>query len=279
MKIATRRWLFNRYLVLSFCLVFFVSLLTWALGGGAIHSLLYYDGPYTLREYFSLAFGFASYADTGYTVFQLAAPVLPVLAILPLLQEMAVFPMAYPRVKSYPKMVLGRIFPYLLMSSFVLFAAFLCFLGVGLSLFELPQQAAYEKLFGEFLGGFYASNPAGGFLVSTLITGFLRFFVFSFFYGLFGVAVAFLTPKKYLCVLVPIAYFLIGSVFFAFLGNLFNGTVFTYISPSYILMPGSAPYVNGLVLFLPVLPVAVFSVAVMAWRFSAKPAKMDALGV
>lgn len=286
MKIDTKRVLFNRYIVFAFFLAFFTQFISWAIDSGFVGVIkMYisgsYDGPYTLREYLDIIINYELYPELGFRFLQLIMPVLPVLIIIPFLDEAKTLKIVYPRVNSYKAFVLSKILKYIFVGSLALFMAFVCYLVVGMAFVPFPDQFTGEnELFSEIFGkNFYAANPIGFFIVQ----GFLRFFLFPFVYGLFGISIAFLTFKKHLCVLVPIGYYTVMSLLVACFNEVIRSSGIlvdlTYLSPAYTVMSTSREYINGFVVLAPLFPVLLFSIGVIIWDFTKKRNRGDVFAV
>lgn len=277
MKIETRRLLLNKYILVSFFVLFLIMFLSWGIDSGVFGVIINfgsYDGPYTLGEYLSLISGFESYAELGYRFVQLIMPVFPVIIIIPFLNDISTLPMVYPRAASYKKVIVPKIIKCLVVGCFALFLAFLCFLCIGLILLPAPQELGDYELFSEIFGKNFYEQHIEWFLV---VQGFLRFFIFPFVYGLFGIAIAFLTPKKHLCLLIPVAYYTVLSLVVACLNSVFSPRDFFYFSPTYTLMSTARPYVNGFAVIAPLLPVFIFSIVVIATSLIKKRNRGDVL--
>ena len=277
MKSETRRLLFNKYTILSFVLLFLLLFLSYGIDSGVLHSVLHFnsaDWPYTLSEYLHIITSFESYAQLGFRFVQMIAPVFPAIVIIPFLNELKTLPMVYTRKQSYKNAVLPKIVKCLLAGSLSLFLADVCYLLIGWLWLGMPANPGHAELFSEILGkNFYEQHMFWFFVIQD----FLRFFVFPLVYGLFGISIAFLTSKKHLCVLIPVAYYTILSLIFACLNSAFSGFDFFYFSPSYTLMSTARPYINGFLIIAPLLPVLLFSLAVIIREFVKKHTRGDVL--
>ena len=263
MKISKRYLFFNKYILICLLVPTISSFFSWAVFSEYFSALFIWDlsaMSVTRQEYFEMIFPFYNYPSDGFSMIQLILPVFPMLFVIPFLNLKKNLVFSYPRIKSYKRAVLQTVSKHLLYGCFVLFFSYLIFLLIGVALLPMtPNPGVPGELFSEFLGENFYQNHM---LLYFVLEGFIKYFIFPFIYGLLAIAISFLTPKNYLCILIPIAYYAVLAVCVAILESAFRIDIL-FLSPTYTVVASSRPYTNIFVVLAPLLPPLMFSIAVI----------------
>lgn len=261
MKVMLKYKIFNKYIISSFFLIIFLSFFSWAIFSEFFSALFIWDtSPYTKREYINLIFPFCNYPVDGYSLLQLIAPVFPVLAVMPFFETKKLFSYAIIKNKSYKKFIIQNIFSHLLIASMTLYLAYLIFLSIGIALLPIkPDEGVGRELFSEIFGKSFYKNHM---IIYFVIEGLLKYVIFTFVYGLFSIALSFITKKNYLCVLIPIAYYNVLAILVAVLETTFKINLL-FLSPTYTLLSNSREYTNGFLIIAPLLIPLIFSTFIL----------------
>lgn len=278
MKMTNRVLLVNRYYSISFLLIILISFFSWFFLSQYDLALFVWNPPnhLTRQEYLDLIFPFANYPVEGFSIMQLLLPVFSGMIVLPFFQIKKIFSFAYTRTKSYKTMIVKIILKNLLIGCTYLFVAYLVFLCIGASFLPIREDVgAPRELFTEILGKNFFYEHMFLFYV---IDGFLKFFVFPLVYGLFAIAVSFLTNKEYVALLLPIAYFLVLDILISVLNAMVPIDIF-FLSPAYTIMSNTRVYLNGFAILAPLLPPLVFSLGVICWKLCIKQKGSDVYAI
>ena len=264
MKVKYRLLFFNRYLLLVTVITIFLPFLVWLISSEFLSALFVWNissTGLTRWEYIQMMYSFFAYMVDGFSVIQLLAPVLVTVAIVPFFNLKKVLPFIYPRIKSYKKWLIKNILLYLSVACLAMYVGYLIFMMVGALL--LPAIDVDTDLFSDILGANFSHNHP---YLYYLLEGFLRYVIFMFVYGLFSVSISFLTQKIYLCVLIPTAYYLILSLCISVFQGIFLTNKLSFLAPTYTLVPNDGFYINTFIVVFPLIPVAVFSIAVIVYQ-------------
>ena len=239
-----RQRFFNRYLILSACLLFITLFLSFALQTGYFKVLFFFKPSpefETQEAYMTFHFSLDMYIENGVRYQQLIAPLIISFSALHFLTEKTgYFVNIYGRVKNYRTTVIKSVFCHAAASALYLFGAYLVFFLLGKvvafgPIFENPVMHYMSDIFGP---NFYEEHYS----LFYLIDGFIKFGVFPFFYSIFCMSVAFVTEKKYLFVLLPTLYFFMMSVAMAALPKNIFGFSNNYLAPAHVFAIQAAVY-------------------------------------
>lgn len=279
MKISLKYLLFNRYVFLAGLLLIVISFLSWAVSSEFFSALFFWDVSemgLTKREYLDMIYPFHNYPVQGFTILQAIIPVFSGLIIIPFLRTKNLFCYVYSRGVSYKGFILKKIFQHLIIGCTFLFLAYIVFLAVGASFLKIEQSGDISRvLFVEILGRNFVNEHTFLFFV---IDGFLKYFVFCFVYGLFSISISFMTSKNYLCVLIPIIYYIGLDIIIAVLNFVVPFDIF-FLSPAYTLMSSTRAYINSFVLLAPLLPPLLFSVIIILKDLVGRRKRNDAFSI
>lgn len=279
MKQRTRFLLFNRY-VISSCLLFIViSFLSWAIFSEYFSAVFIWDLTVlsvSRAEYFKEIFPFFRYPVDGFALIQLILPVFSMMMIIPFLNSKEIFQFIYTRKTSYKRVMMNNILKTVIIGAVALFLAYLVFLGIGLLLLSFsPDDNVTYGLFSDIFGyNLYQKNM----VVYFILEGFLRYFVFTIIYGLFGIAVSFLTAKTYQALIIPVAYYAVLSIIIAVFEAAFKIDLL-FLAPTYTVVSGAREYTNIFMVLAPLLLPLLFVITVLAREFMVKKKRNDVYAV
>ncbi len=224
---------------------------------------------------------FDFYPMHGYTLIQLIGPVLAGISVLPVLRLKRCMPNIYLRTEHGYRFFLKRAVAYIVYGCVLMYAAYVIFLLIGA--LNLPMYYTVDRyLFVEITGWEFSHQHP---VLYYLLEGFIRYVLFMSVYGLFSVALSFLTDKEYLCILIPMIYYNFLAIAVSALEGLVQVITqaelrpnLLFLAPTYTVMSNARAYVNGFAIIFPLLPVIAFSVLVIVYRIRWDH-KRDAYGV
>lgn len=277
MRFSTKAKVVNKYIIISSALLIIIPFFSWAVFSEFFRAMFLWDTePYGKLEYFGKMNPFYLYPIHSFTLLQLILPVFPLITVIPFLRAKKLLSFSYTRVQSYAKYTISTILKYSLTGCTALFLAYLLYLFIGVTLLPMTKDEGIPReLFSEFLGkDFYNQHMVWYFIIE----GFIKYYVFSFVYGLFAISISFLTSKNHLCILVPIAYYAILAILVAVLESAFSINIL-FLSPTYTLMSNARPYINWFVIFTPLIPPVLFSTFIICRDLLTKKKRNDVFAI
>ena len=252
----------NKYMFLSGIAMFLFMFVCFAIFSEYFKTYFFGNpGRWVTREkMMEMLFDYESYMVEGYSLMQMIAPLFPVLAILPFFQEKEMLPLSLHRTQRPARFVWRKILKYCFWTSLFLYGVSLLYQVFGLVFVKIPRHTSVPReLFNEILGKDFYNNHM---FVYFMLEYFVKFFVFGFAYALFAMSLSFLLKKRYQLVLVPLLYF-DGLTIIVSLFNRFDGINLFFLAPNYVVMSNAAPSMGTWTVFMPLVPVVLFSVLVI----------------
>lgn len=262
MKMENKILLRNKYMFLSGVAMFLFMFVCFAIFSEYFKTYFFGNpGRWVTREkMMEMLFDYESYMVEGYSLMQMIAPLFPVLAILPFFGEKEMLPLSLHRTQRPVRFVWRKILKYCFWTSLFLYGVSLLYQVFGLIFVKIPRHTSVPReLFNEILGKDFYSNHM---FVYFMLENFVKFFVFGFAYALFAMSLSFLLKKRYQLVLVPLLYF-DGLTIIVSLFNRFDGINLFFLAPNYVVMSNAAPSMGTWTVFMPLVPVVLFSVLVL----------------
>ena len=262
MKMENKILLSNRYMYLSGGVMVIFMFVSFAIFSDYFNVLFFTDpGPWgSIEKLMEMWFSLEDYMVEGYSLMQMIAPLFPILAILPFFGEKEMLPLSLHRTQRPARFVWRKILKYCFWTSLFLYGVSLLYQVFGLFFVKIPRHAGVSReLFNEILGKDFYSNHM---FVYFMLESFVKFFVFGFAYALFAMSLSFLLKKRYQLVLVPLLYF-DGLSIIVSLFNRFDGINLFFLAPNYVVMSNAAPSMGTWTVFMPLVPVVLFSVLVI----------------
>ena len=264
MKVKRRLFWCNPYSWLVGFLVFAISL-----GSYVMFSNFFHNWTHVGFEAAMESAHFDFYPMHGYTLIQLIGPLLAGISVLPVLRLKRCMPNIYLRTEHGYRFFLKRTAAYIVYGCVLMYAAYVIFLLIGA--LNLPILYTVDRyLFVEITGWEFSNQHP---ILYYLLEGFVRYVLFMSVYGLFSVALSFLTDKDYLCILIPMIYYNFLAIAVSALEGLVQVITqaelmpnLLFLAPTYTVMSNARAYVNGFAIIFPLLPVIAFSVLVIVYR-------------
>lgn len=208
------------------------------------------------------------FVSNAYTI--LFYPIFAALPVLNLrLETDTIIKFSYPRLQNYKKSIVKSVLIYSVIGGLVTLAGFLLFIvfGVIIGLEESLNSFGVLDVLHPYLMSDYP-------VIGGVLHGVLVFFPLGATYGLFASCVAISSLKKYMIVLLPLAYYSIGGVLFTSLGLFTNMDIMSLFSPlntpSAMLEFGHG-YVQSLICLLPII---LGCIIYMCWRLRKNASKI-----
>ena len=263
MRVAQKKLFFNKYIWISAIVLFLVSV---------VSAVVFSNIIYNLRHGWEITIQNASfdfYPMHGYTLMQIIAPVFASVSMLSFMEIKQDFFFLSPRCKSYQGYLLKKMFQYIMIACLAMYAAYLLFLFLGAAI--LPIHYRIDRyLFIEWTGKNFSNEHP---ILYYMLEGFVRYVMFMSVYCLFAIAISFLTQKKYLYILIPLLYFDLGAIGEAALEKMVQSITeaqlspnLMFLAPTYTVMSNSRDYISAFAIIFPLLPVLIFSLAVILYR-------------
>jgi hypothetical protein len=274
LRLSTKRLLFNRFVVIAigaFCLL---ALLSWLFRSRYLNIAFMDMNAPDIRGHSEQAraflmqgiFTFSNYMGSVFFATINFLPFLSALLCMNFLSEKeGFFHFAYFRVSRYKKFVRKRIFQTLLISAAVMFAVYLMIIVIGLLISNVkvnPQDGTgMITAFDDIVGN---KKTPQLLVIRYLLDGVIKCILAPFCFGLLTIATSFLTDKKYIPLIAPLAYYILSTTFLDGLHlSLFspeltiNFTIFTSVKNFHIYTYDA---------LLPMLPLICFSIVVIEYK-------------
>lgn len=262
MKMENKILLRNKYMFLSGIAMFLFMFVCFAIFSEYFKTYFFGNpGRWVTREkMMEMLFDYESYMVEGYSLMQMIAPLFPVLAICPFSRKRKCFLSPCIMDCNARPLCLAENFEILLLDLPVPLwrVAALSGLRPGFRENSTSHKCSPGAVQRDFGQDFYNNHM----FVYFMLENFVKFFVFGFAYALFAMSLSFLLKKRYQLVLVPLLYF-DGLTIIVSLFNRFDGINLFFLAPNYVVMSNAAPSMGTWTVFMPLVPVVLFSVLVI----------------